>query len=386
MQELVINSLIQHTLLLFVPLAFAVLLKFSKIRSWSLFAGVIGGILLGPAVFGSVAPKYWEGLFQGGESAHVQYEQLARQQQADFLAAQELGMSSAMLSQLAADQQYELLEEETIWMNARGEDQRTLRDYTIGLILIIFLSGSLRSRVRGTAPPMMSLSVGVWAAIIPCGITALIAIWLWDSSVPSALALGACLGAGPWTLSRWERQVADHSEKDGASLMLRCGRVAWLVAGGVAVYSTWQVQGIMSLVWLLPLLLMPVTWCIPPRNWRWLSVFVDYAAIPSVMATVLVLIHPIESFSFWPILIVILFCADARWLGGIVGLGLLGGRNSENAMRLSLPLVDCGISQLCMTALLFGTGVLPASFAFASIIGAVFLDRTATIRMKFAKK
>ena len=55
-------------------------------------------------------------------------------------------------------------------------------------------------------------------------------------------------------------------------------------------------------------------------------------------------------------------------------------------MRLSLPLVDCGISQLCMTALLFGTGVLPASFAFASIIGAVFLDRTATIRMKFAKK
>ncbi len=384
MRELVINSSIQHTLLLLVPLVFAVLLKISKVRSWSLFAGVIAGVLLGPAVFGSVSHQYWEEVFRGGATAHVQYEKLERQQQADYLAAQELGMGNAMLSQLAADQQYELLEEEAIWADARWKDQRTLRDYAILLILIIILSGHLRNSVRGTATPMMSLSVGVWAAIIPSGVTALVAIWMWDASIPSALALGACLGAGPWTLSRWERQAADDSEQGGASMMLRCGRVAWIVAGGVALYSAWQIQGLMSLVWLLPLLFLPVIWCTRPRNWRWLTLFVDYAAIPSVMATVLVLIHPLQSLSFWPILIVILFCADARWLGGIIGLGLLGGRNSENAMRLSLPLVDCGISQLCMTALLFGAGVLPASFALASIIGAVFLDRTASIRMKFA--
>lgn len=384
MLELVIHSSIQHTLLFIVPLAFAVLLKCSKIRSWSLLAGVLAGILLGPAVFGSVSQSYWEEIFQGGHAAHVQYDELERQQQTDYLAAQELGMSDAMLSQFAADQQFELLEKKEDWMEVQWEEQRTLRNYVIVLVLLIFLSGSMRSTVRGTVPPMMSLSVGVWAAIIPCGITALIAIWLWDTSVPSAFAIGACLAAGPWTLSRWERKAADDSEQGGASMMLLCGRVAWLVASGVALYATWQIQGAMSLVWLLPLLLLPVVWCIPPRNWRWLTLFVDYAAIPSVMATALVLIHPLESLSFWPILIVILFCADARWLGGIIGLGLLGGRNSENAMRLSLPLVDCGISQLCMTALLFGAGVLPASFALASLIGAIFLDRTAPIRMKFA--
>jgi len=385
MLELVIHSSIQHTLLLLVPLAFAILLKCSRVRSWSLLAGVLAGVLLGPAVFGSVSHKNWEGIFQGGQSAHVQYEQLERQQQADYLAAQEVGMSDAMLSQFAADQQYDLLEKKELWTEAQWEDQRTLRDYAIVLILLIFLGGSVQSRVRGTVPPLMSLSVGVWAAIVPCGITALFAVWLWDSSVSSALAIGACLAAGPWTLSRWERQAADDSEQNGASMMLRCGRVAWVVASGVALYAPWQIQGAMSLVWLLPLLLLPAIWCLPPRDWRWLTLFVDYAAIPSVMATALVLIHPLRDLSFWPILIVILFCADARWLGGIIGLGLLGGRNSENAMRLSLPLVDCGISQLCMTALLFGAGVLPASFALASLIGAIFLDRTASIRMKFAQ-
>ena len=97
------------------------------------------------------------------------------------------------------------------------------------------------------------------------------------------------------------------------------------------------------------------------------------------------LIHPIDALSIWPILIVIILCADARWLGGIIGLGILGGRESGNSMRLAIPLVDAGISQLCMAALLFGVGVLPPSFTLAVLLGAIFLDRTATIRMKFAK-
>jgi hypothetical protein len=140
----------------------------------------------------------------------------------------------------------------------------------------------------------------------------------------------------------------------------------------------------MALLWMLPLLLLPVIWIIPRKQLRWLQLCVDYAAIPSVMATSLVLINPIEHLQFWPILIVLLFCADARWLGGIIGLGLLGGRKSGDAMRLSIPLVDAGVSQLCLAALLIGVGALPPSFAIAALLGALFLEHTAPIRMKMA--
>ncbi len=64
MQDLLINSPVQHALLLFIPLVFAFILKQTKIRGWAMLGGVIGGILLGPAIFGSVAPTYWEGYFR----------------------------------------------------------------------------------------------------------------------------------------------------------------------------------------------------------------------------------------------------------------------------------------------------------------------------------
>ena len=384
MQELIINSTVQHTLLLLVPLVFAYILKHTNIRGWAMLGGVIGGVLLGPAIFGSVAPEYWEGIFQGGTLEHEKYVRLERQQQADILAATTLGMDETSILQIRADHHYDLslLQEE--WDVAKWKEQRTLRDYSMVLIVLILLGGSMRCRARGTAPPAMSLSVGVWAAIVPSGLTTLLLYWLTDVGLNPALALGACLGAGPWTLATWEQKAADGSEKDGALLMLRCGRIAWIVAGILAIYVAWQSQGAMALVWMLPLLLLPFLWLAPSKQWRWLQVFVDYAAIPSVMATSLVLIDPTENMRFWPILIVILFCADARWLGGMIGLGLLGGRKSGDAMRLAIPLVDSGVSQLCMAALLIGAGALPAPFAIAALIGAIFLEYTAPIRLKMS--
>jgi hypothetical protein len=385
MQELLINSTVQHTLLLFIPLLFAFILKQTRVRGWGMLGGILGGLLLGPTVFGAVAPDYWEGIFQGGTLEHEKVVHLERQQQADLLAAATLGVDETSILQMKADHFFERSELMGDWENAQWKSQRTLRTYAMALVMMILLSGSVRCRARGTAPPAMSLSVGVWAAIIPIGLTTLLLLLLTDMALPAVLGLGACLGAGPWTLAQWERTAADTSEQNGARLMLRCGRVAWIVASILALSVAWQSQGAMALVWLLPLLLLPFVWLVPPKQWKWLQIYVDYAAVPSVMATSLVLIRPLENLQFWPILIVILFCADARWLGGIVGLGLLGGRKSGDAMRLSIPLVDAGVSQLCMACLLIGVGTLPAPFAIAALVGAVFLEFTAPIRLKMSK-
>ncbi len=392
MRDLIINSSVQHTLLLVVPFAVAVILKWAKIRAWSMAGGLIGGILLGPMILGAVAPPYWEGIFQGGVSERDESTQLERQQQADILAAMTLGVDQDMILQMRADQQYVRSIAHDKWEVATWKDQRTLRNFAIALVVLILLSGNDRRAKRNTrshanntvrAPLLMSLSVGAWSSVVPGGCVAVISYLIWDASIAESIAIGACLGAGPWTLSRWEQRTAEGSETGGALLMVRCGRVAWCVAGIAAICAAWLELGAMSLVWLLPMLLLPVIWMIPPRDGRLLRWFVDFAAIPSLMATSLVLINPSDAFQLWPALVVILFCADARWLGGVVGLGILGGRTSGDAMRLSIPLVDAGVSQLCVVTLLFGAGVLTAPLALAAIIGALFLEITAPIRFKF---
>jgi hypothetical protein len=116
----------------------------------------------------------------------------------------------------------------------------------------------------------------------------------------------------------------------------------------------------------------------------WLTWFSDHAAIPSIVATALVLIDPFEAMTFWPVLLVLLISSDGRWLGGMIGLLILGGRSGVSAMRTTMPLVDAGASQLCMAAMLFGVGVLNAELTLAAIIGAIFIELTAPTRRKFA--
>ena len=115
MQDLLINSPVQHALLLFIPLVFAFILKQTKIRGWAMLGGVIGGILLGPAIFGSVAPTYWEGLFQGGTVTHEKVIRLQRQQEADILAATTLGVDETSILHLRANHHYDLTVLQETW-------------------------------------------------------------------------------------------------------------------------------------------------------------------------------------------------------------------------------------------------------------------------------
>ena len=100
MKELVINSTTQHTLLLFLPLIIAAILRLAKIRGSSIIGGVFGGIILGPAIFGYLAPTYWEGIFQGGIQEHQLVQQLEQQQKVDIEAAEKIGASDVVIVQI----------------------------------------------------------------------------------------------------------------------------------------------------------------------------------------------------------------------------------------------------------------------------------------------
>ena len=148
MRDLIINSSTQYTLLLVVPFVLAVILKWTKIRAWSMAGGLVGGILLGPAVLGSVAPSYWEGIFQGGVSEREELTQLDRQQQADILAATTLGVDQDLILQMRVDQNYVRSISHEKWRLATWEDQRTLRYYSIPLVVLVLLCGNDRRAKR----------------------------------------------------------------------------------------------------------------------------------------------------------------------------------------------------------------------------------------------
>lgn len=384
------TSFVQHGiqlgLLLAVPCLLAFVLHRSNIRAWSVLGGAVGGLLLSSLVLGAVAPSFWSDIFEGASSERVTYVALQHQQQIDRAAATVLGIPELELKALAHSQAELLQREMTLVNDAIWQNNAVTRIFCMLLIVFILAGGAMRRHATGNPLHFSMLSVGVWSAIIPGGLLAALSYWLWGTSVTTSLAFGATLAAGPWTLQAWERTSADNSALHGASYMLQCGRVAWIVATSVALFVSWQIHGVMSLVWLAPLLLLPCVWMLPARNWWVLNMFVDYVAIPSVMALSLVSMNIGEEFSFWPTLVVILLCADGRWLGGIIGLGLLGGHSSEKSMKLAIPLVDAGISQMCMVALLSLSGVLPASFALAALVGVVFLECTVATRMKFVEK
>ena len=240
MKDLVINSTVQHTLLMFVPLVFAYVLQRARVRIWSIAGGVLGGILLGPAVFGSAAPAYWSGLFQGGVHEQALYEQTERQQAASYAVAEQTGASESFLLQLKATQKYELQQVQEEYKKGQWRDQRTIRNFATTLIILIFLGGITRSKARGTTdPPLTMLTVGIWTALVPLGVVVACSYWFWNIDPGTSIAFGACLAVGPWTIRGWEQTLADESIHEGAALMLYCGRVTWVVAGRIAVYAAW---------------------------------------------------------------------------------------------------------------------------------------------------
>ena len=84
--------------------------------------------------------------------------------------------------------------------------------------------------------------------------------------------------------------------------------------------------------------------------------------------------------TLWMLLAVLILSGDGRWLGGVVGALVLGGRRALRTMRLLVGTMACGVTQLSVVALGLVIGLIDEPLGLALIAGALVIDVSGPMR------
>ena len=97
-------------------------------------------------------------------------------------------------------------------------------------------------------------------------------------------------------------------------------------------------------------------------------------------ALAVVLTDVVQAAAFWPILGVMIFAGDGRWLGATIGLVLRGSSSIRTAMCGALAVVDAGPAQLVLVALGGTLGLLDGTWLTACLAGVLAIEITGPFR------
>jgi hypothetical protein len=383
MVDLVINTSITHSLLLVLPVAVALLLRWARCPGWPLIGGVIAGILLGPSIFGRIAPDAFEKCFVGGIEERDTRDALARRQAAERLVAFETGRDATAVEAMETRHALALAEADAALVQERWRFQRPLRSYAAAIIVLALLGAGVCRAASGTARTgwIAPGSIGIWAAAMPGGLAFAAMVWLWRASFAEAALAAAAVAIGPWVLTAVDREAADRAEDGGARLVERAGHVSSLAAIAVTCVACFAVRGAGALIWCAPLLAMPIGWLLSPgATGRIGRIILDSAVLPALGACVGLRVDLHTHFALWPFIVFIILSGDGRWLGAFIGAMLPGARAPLRTLRLVVGSMACGPTQLAIAATLAGLGVVRPEVVLALLAGAVLIEITTPAR------
>lgn len=384
------SSLLLFALLLLVPALWAALMRWTRCPGWSVIGGALAGFILGQTIFARVMPHNYERLIQGGIEDRETSEYLEALRESERIAAELAAWSPEEMQELLDRQEVQRLGAERVWRDAQFADQAPLQAFVLMVVALTLLGAGFVDVRQSSSPSKQQLisplSVGVWSAALPGGLTFGAAHWLLDLDVPAAAAVGAAVAIGPWILTTIDRDAADQAELGGARMIQSAGRVATIIAilaFAFAMYSSSEGR-----LWTasLPLLAAPLSWLIWASGGRWIERALHHVLAPTLAACVAMRVDFYENFAFWPILIVLLLSGDGRWLGAFAGAMLLGGRHNLRTMRLVLGAMASGPTQLAVAAVAVHMRVIDGEWALALLLGAVLIEVTVNARRSMAQR
>lgn len=402
-------NLIVIAVLMILSIAAAALLRYAGAPGSAVIGGALAGILIGPTLFGRIAPPTYEHLFIGGVEQREQLQQLRARHHADLLAAREVGADAQAIERIRQEHDAELPHYQRALDEARWEHQRPMRMFVAAVVGLVLLLGGIMRIAPDDAPQSWgsAISVGVWAAALPGALAFLAMRWWWEHDLHSSALVAAAVAIGPWVLTSVDRNAADFAELGGSWMVQTAGRVATIIALCVAGWALWFAHGFEHLMWASVLFALPVGWiaCHIAPTLAGLGVSKPegdgssdgypgqgrgYMAAQNVLLPVLaacaaVRIEVIEHFAFWPLLVLLLLSGDGRWLGAVTGSLLLGGRSGLRTMRLVLGSMACGPTQLAVLVIALHLWALPDELPLALLIGALVIDATTPARRKIAR-
>ena len=365
-------------------------------------AGTIAGLLLGPSVFGRVFPERLESIVLGGvkEREAVDY--------ARWLAAHAPAAAQSLTEEGRAaliDQgQRDVAAKEAALNAARAAHQRPLRTFVMIIIALSLLASCSRSvgagdRRQGWLTPA---SVGIWSFALPAAAAYLCAFRFWNLSAGEAALLAAAVAIGPWAIGAIERAAADGAEFGGARMMQTAGRIASALAIVLAAWAGWRVRGVEGLVMLSPLAALPVAWLIALMRSGSRGAKVSTRAestgihafvvelLIAIIATLVAMKIDLHAPWTWALLGALvalpLIADDGRWLGAFLGAMLPGGRPGLRTMRLVMPAMAAGPTQLAVAGLALQDSLLPQRFALPLLAGVILIEITAPARRHMAAR
>jgi hypothetical protein len=383
------STAVTFALLLVVPAAWAALLRWARCPGWPVMGGVMAGIILGPTVFGRVLPDRYDELLVGGRQQQQALQELSGRQGADRLVAERAGLDDASISALDDRQARARIELEAQYRDATWSHQRPLRVF-VCVIVAVMLVGATVHRIppRSGGRAVGALSVGAWSAALPGGLAFFFMRWAWDAGVHEAALTAAAVAIGPWALTAIDRRAADEAELGGARLVQTAGRVATVIALALALGALWHARQERGLLWGASLAVVILGWLIPVPSMALTParVALSHVVVPTVAASVAVKVDLMDSFAFWPCLVILLLSGDGRWLGAFAGATILGGRGGLRTMRLVLGSMAVGPTQLAVTAVALHTWLLSPRYGMTLLLGAALVELMTPSRRGMAKR
>ena len=356
-------------------------------RGWSILAGAIAGVLLGPTLFGRVAPGRYERWFLGGAAERIERDRVIRMHNADLIAAASAESNEAETERLQRAFELELVKVTQHWRDAQWKHQAPLRAITLFVVACALLYGGPHSiaRANGRSQFLAPFTIGVWAAALPGGITYAAMVGLFGFSTAQAAATAAIVSVGPWFLTPLDQKAADDAEVGGARMIQSAGRVASIVAILIAAAALWFQRGIEGLLMCVPLLGLPAGWLLHARG-HGLKSIIQFVAIPALTAAITIKIELFEDFAIWPLALLIIIIDDGRWLGALCGAMLLGGRHTLRTMRLVVGIMSAAVTQLAMLALAVHAWAVPMTIVLPVILGSLLIEMTYEMRRKLVQR
>jgi hypothetical protein len=358
-----------------------------------MLGGVMAGLLLGPTIFGAVAPQQFRQMTTGGMQAWEVRQKLLRRHDADLLALQHGRADPGQIEQTLQRHAKELSEVDSAVSAAKAQHQRPLMFVVIGLAALTALaSGALTvphgdQRQRWASP----ISIGAWSAALPGACAFVAARFWWDWSIAQAGFLASAVAIGPLTLTSVDRDAAEQAEFGGAKMIQTAGRIATVLAFSAAMASALMLSS--RVAWIVAALIgaTALGWVIRSRaishnQSRRVLALHDWILIPCLAACTAARIDLHGAFAFWPIIILALLSGDGRWFGGLIGALLPGGRSGLRTMRLVMGSLAAGPAQLMIAAVFAQLEVLPSSGILALLVGALVIEMSVNVRRAFAQR
>ena len=245
-------------LLIIVAAATSFVLRGARCPGGPIVAGIVAGLVLGPAFFGRLAPDSYERTFVG------------------------------------------------------GADERINRD--------ALDAARLTTAHEGSAAAWEAWEAATWAALLPGGLAYVLLTKAWGMSGAEALLAAAVVAIGPAALTAVDRQSADDAEHGGAHMLQRAGRIAIMLGVHTMVAGLAWADRREVFLPMLVLFALPLGWLLPiAKTPAWIRAIRDSVALPGMAACAMIGVEPFLDARLWLTVVLVIVAGDGRWLGALAG-------------------------------------------------------------------